>query len=317
MTQDAEHPSKRSPIPSEDAAGGRTLRPAAGNGPVSEEDVHPWRSEFAGVKAQRDAAFVCIQKLTMEGASLAGDLEKSRAEVADLMAERDLLRDRVAALSAELERIGSEVTALKSQVTEQRAPVSASGPGEVPAIAVAAVAFSPLPFGASVAAEEFAGTMLNDKGSATHNFFDASAEDDFFGTSAATGDEPIFFLLQKGIFAVEYESTAEVLNLYQSINFAYVSPEGKAQESCKGYVCGVIRGGSRKVYAALMGLESGKTWIYSPEEQPADDAGYARAVQEALRFAEEVGFLMEGVLPGAAGQQAEAIARCPVLRGAH
>ena len=138
---------------------------------------------------------------------------------------------------------------------------------------------------------------------------------DFF--SATDDDAPTRFILEKGVTSVEYRSPEEVVELYQSINNAYLSPEGKGQESCRGYICCLGKGNSRRVLAAIFGLQSGRTSVYLPEAQPEDEAAYDRTLRGAVSFAEDVGFMMETVKLGTSAKQlTECLERCPVLRKA-
>jgi len=122
------------------------------------------------------------------------------------------------------------------------------------------------------------------------------------------------FLLRPEIPAIEYDSPDQ-LELYQSVNVAYLAPEGKGQENCRGYLCVLRDGKGARVMAALYGLKSGRAWVYLPERQPADDSTCAKALREAIAFAEQVGFMMEAVqAPRSQEQYRELALSCPVLR---
>ena len=139
-------------------------------------------------------------------------------------------------------------------------------------------------------------------------------QDDFF---SASDDDPApgRFLLHAGLAAIEYRSPDEVVELHQSINNAYLSPDGKGQESCQGYICCLKKEGSLQVFAAIYGTKSGRTSVYLPEMPPEDEHAYARTVRGALSFAEEVGLMMEPVKLGSTPlQRHECLKRCPVLR---
>jgi hypothetical protein len=144
--------------------------------------------------------------------------------------------------------------------------------------------------------------------------FSAWADD---GCSKRGGDdEELSFLLQRGVDAIEYLAPEEVERLLKSVNVAYLSPEGKGPEICQGYICGIRRGSSWLVYAALFGVESHRTRVYEPEEQPSDEQSYLRALRGAIAFAEQVGLLMEPEKSGVLNEQhREMVLRCPVLRG--
>jgi len=137
---------------------------------------------------------------------------------------------------------------------------------------------------------------------------------DFFAASDY-GSDPVRFLLNSKLDAIEYSSADEVVELHQSINNANLSPEGKGQESCRGYICSLKKGRAMRVFAAIRGTQSGRTRVYLPEEQPQDESSYAKTIRGAISFAEEVGLMMEPVkLDTAALQRREGIERCPALR---
>jgi len=122
------------------------------------------------------------------------------------------------------------------------------------------------------------------------------------------------FLLRPEIPAIEYDSPDQ-LELYQSVNVTYLAPAGKGQENCRGYLCALRDGKGARVMAALYGLKSGRAWVYLPERQPADDSTCAKALREAIGFAEQVGFMMEAVQARRSPEQyRELLLNCPVLR---
>ena len=140
---------------------------------------------------------------------------------------------------------------------------------------------------------------------------------DFFCAASNDDDAPARFLLSSDMTAIECLSLDEVVELHQSINNANLSPAGKGQESCRGYICGLKKGASMRVYAAIFGTQSGRTSVYIPEVQPDDDQSYSRTVRGAISFAEEVGLMMEQVKLGASpNKQRDSLTRCPVLRSA-
>lgn len=137
---------------------------------------------------------------------------------------------------------------------------------------------------------------------------------DFFAASD-DGSDPVRFLLNTKLDAIEYSSTDDVVELHQSINNANLSPEGKGQESCRGYICSLKKGRTMRVFAAIRGTQSGRTRVYLPEEQPQDESSYAKTIRGAISFAEEVGLMMEPVkLDTAALKRREGIEKCPALR---
>lgn len=137
---------------------------------------------------------------------------------------------------------------------------------------------------------------------------------DFFSASDTESD-PIRFLLSAKLDAIEYSKAEDLVELHQSINNANLSPDGKGQENCRGYICSLKKEEAVQVFAAIHGTQSGRTSVYLPEEQPRDEAGYAKAIRAAIGFAEEVGLMMEPVkIDPLAPQQREVIEKCPALR---
>jgi len=183
-----------------------------------------------------------------------------------------------------------------STMTEETTPVS-YGASDFPPF----VELAPAPSPAADQAPCF--TPLADLGG--NDFFSASND----------GSDPVRFLLNSKLDAIEYSSADEVVELHQSINNANLSPEGKGQESCRGYICSLKKGRAMRVFAAIRGTQSGQTRVYLPEEQPKDESSYAKTIRGAISFAEEVGLMMEPVkLDSAALKRREGIERCPALR---
>ncbi len=137
---------------------------------------------------------------------------------------------------------------------------------------------------------------------------------DFFSASD-DGSEPVRFLLNSKLDAITYSDAEDLVELHQSINNANLAPDGKGQESCRGYICAVKEGGAARVFAAIHGTQSGRTRVYLPQEQPKDEPSYAKTIKGAISFAEEVGLMMEPVkLDAPALQQSEWVPKCPALR---
>lgn len=183
-----------------------------------------------------------------------------------------------------------------SSMTEETTPSSGGAPDSPPLVELA-----PDPSPVDNQAPCF--TPLADLGG--NDFFSASND----------GYDPVRFLLNSKLDAIEYSSADDVVELHQSINNANLSPEGKGQESCRGYICSLKKGRSVRVFAAIRGTQSGRTRVYLPEEQPQDESSYAKTIRGAISFAEEVGLMMEPVkLDSAALKRREGIERCPALR---
>ncbi|MBJ6727916.1 coiled-coil domain-containing protein [Geomesophilobacter sediminis] len=275
----------------------------------SEEQLQLIRVEAAAVTAQRDAALVCIENLMQEATALAEDLKESQADAVELKQERDQLLAKVVELSQQIAQY-QERRVVEPEPSRPAAAILNPQTGDTLRYADFA---STVALSAFSAADEF--DSLGEHLAPPSTDYFHTAADEFFAKVGDEAEEPALFLLQKGVPAIEYEAVDDVLELHHSVNFAYLSAEGKEQESCQGYVCCVKRQGTVQVFAALCGIHSGKTWVYGPEHQGTDDASCTKLLRDALKFAEEVGFLMERVLPGPKPpQQRAAIARCPVLK---
>jgi hypothetical protein len=289
-----------------DIAPDPTLEVAADH-PAVAGDAHSSESQPSDadrIAFERDTALSCTQKLMLEAAALAEELQGARLEAAELRSERDQLQRRVEELSAELEEAKAE-----REERSQEPEASAANLALENAAAGAAASFLALD---AWTADATVSTALP-----ATEYLIGDENDAFFSASAKSSDAPVLFLLQKGVAALEYRVAEEVVELHQSINFTYVSPEGRGQESCKGYVFYLKREGVPRIFAALCGVESGNTWIYAPDEQPETDEDASRYLQSGLDFAEEVGLLMEPLIPAPSQpQHLRVISSCPVLRAA-
>lgn len=134
---------------------------------------------------------------------------------------------------------------------------------------------------------------------------------DFFSNAAP--DAVPTFLLQRDMERIEFSSPDDV-RLYRSINVAYVSPEGKGQEICEGFICCIRSGVTLCVYIALSGKESGRTRIYIPETQPADQKSYLATVAAAIAFGDQIGLVMELEKAETRQRRSALLRACPVLR---
>ena len=115
--------------------------------------------------------------------------------------------------------------------------------------------------------------------------------------------------------AVDFGEPGDIVELQASINVARITPDGEQPQNSNAYICVLQRGETFRVYAALHLLQSGRTIVYVPEEQPADDAACRSALRGAVGFAEAVGFMMDRVpLAADPAQRLEALKRVPVLR---
>ena len=256
------------------------------------------RKEFDALSVEKEKALGRIEALESQKSATKVELDALRRELARLADEHKLLKEENRALSS-LET--ATLDAGRSATADFELPES-NGLPEFPACKPAAQN-----------AEDTASSPSPEAPDCTP-FGDLN--DDFF-SPADDETAPGRFLLHAGMSTIEYFRPDEVVELHQSINNAYLSPAGKGQESCQGYICGLKREGSMQVLAAILGLQSGQTSVYLPEVQPEDESAYARIVKEAISFAEEVGLMMEPVQLGSSALQLnECLKRCPVLKNA-
>lgn len=275
--------------------------------------------EIVTLSAQREAALLRTESLEQGNAAREVELEALRAEMAELAAEREMLQEQDCSFTGETTDPEPSETRLQLQDAEscralegfaspphQNLAEVREGCPELPELSPQRPqAETDLEIGVNHAAA----------GQLPELPLFSEPDDDFFPSEEGLESCPGRFLLQTGLTAIEYAMPDDVVELHQSINVANLSPEGKGQESCQGYVCCMAKAGVLRVFAALFGAKSGRSWVYFPEVQPGDELAYASAVRGAISFAEGVGFIMEPVELGAASRQHDdAITRCPVLQ---
>jgi len=284
------------------------------------ELVFALRGEIASLSAEKEKALVRVEELEQQQAAAERELLAQRKELALLVDVREMRREK------NTKPAGSALSTMNDTRPGTTLLENAEHPltCELPPAPEASLATEPVAERAELPGfpdldpepESVAGL------GATAGPAPQSAEltpfgdlqDDFF---SASDDDPApgRFLLHAGLAAIEYRSPDEVVELHQSINNAYLSPDGKGQESCQGYICCLKKEGSLQVFAAIYGTKSGRTSVYLPEMPPEDEHAYARTVRGALSFAEEVGLMMEPVKLGSTPlQRHECLKRCPVLR---
>lgn len=319
-----------------DAAVERIEHLTAENGSLcSQKDA--LRAELASLRAEKEAALLRIGVLEQQSLAVGLEMSALRNKVELLADEREILlgenreltRVVDATIAAATNDMDHSAAAVRVEVAKPwLTPDQIAAPDEATCTASAAERFqlpefqdlnfpafdtgyatsspaSPAVQVPTVAEKPMEFTALAD----LHDFFPAELDDEA---------SPGRFLLSAGLKAIEYSCLDDVVELHQSINNAYLSPDGKGQESCRGYICSLKKGTSMQVFAALLGIQSGRTSVYVPEVQPEDEQSYARTIRGAISFAEEVGLMMEPVKLGASSlQQQECLTRCPVLRSVH
>ncbi|UPU35158.1 hypothetical protein M1B72_17125 [Geomonas paludis] len=303
-----------------------------------EQELATLRQQLAGENSERDAA---LQRAAAQpvNAGVDAEVERLRRELEQVIAERDTALAQLAAAGEAQPRVAEETADGGDAASTGCRPGEETFPSRVlpglqdpgretlPAFAESALPpFSQLqappqmghPWDSSSDEaedappdESGAGVALGDQDAPFLPLGDL--QDGFF--SAGADDAPVRFLLESGLDAIDCPA-ADVLELHQSINNAYLSPEGTGgQESCQGYICCLRRGDEKTVFAAIYGTTNHRTRVYLPESQPRDDESYARTVRGAVSFAEEVGLMMERVPLEATGpKRQERLKRCPALR---
>ncbi|GFO55880.1 hypothetical protein GMSM_28870 [Geomonas sp. Red276] len=242
-------------------------------------------------------------------------------------------------------RTGSEgeaVEAVADQIPEGESPVpheAPAGHGTVEAAAVPAEAeppkaAQPQPSPAQAEVKEPEQTMPERKAPdpqqdsiysgwpetvATATFLAAPQASGFgFDSFPSFSDDdeegPGLFLLQKEMHDIELGIPDNLVALYKSFNVTQVAPDGKGPERCEGYICCVKRDGGLKVYALIVGLQTGTIGIYAPEHQPADEQSLSGTISGASEFFEQVGLMMEPLDISSPERRTGQISGCPVLK---
>jgi hypothetical protein len=316
-----------------DAAVERIEHLTADNGSLCSQE-EALRGELASLRAEKEAALLRIGVLEQQKVSVEVEVDALRQKLELLAGEREILLEK----NRELTRVADATIAAATDDIEH-SPAAVRVEVAKPGLTQDQIA---APDGATFTASAEARFQLpefqdlNFTAIGTENLIAAPASQavqvpavtgktmeftaladlhDFFPADLDGEASPGRFLLNAGLKAIEYSCLDDVVELHQSINNAYLSPDGKGQESCRGYICTLKKGTSMQVFAALLGIQSGRTSVYVPEVQPDDEQSYARTIRGAISFAEEVGLMMEPVKLGASSlQQQECLTHCPVLR---
>jgi hypothetical protein len=124
-----------------------------------------------------------------------------------------------------------------------------------------------------------------------------------------------FFHVDWDLGSVEYESPEDILEVHQSMNMAQLSLEGYHGQHCLAWIVGLKKGKSRQVHVVFALSESGLNLIYSPANPIRNNEDYKRALSEAVKFLEVVGYLPEKVsLKKSPSEQGDALKSIPVLQ---
>ncbi|MCM0081896.1 hypothetical protein L4X63_09870 [Geomonas sp. Red32] len=138
--------------------------------------------------------------------------------------------------------------------------------------------------------------------------------DSFPSFSNDEEEGPGLFLLQKEMHDIELATPGDLMVLYKSFNVTQIAPDGKGPERCDGYICCVKRDSGPRVYALIVGLQTGTIGIYAPEHQPADEQSLSGTISGASEFFEQIGLMMEPLDIGTPEHRTKQISGCPVLK---
>lgn len=125
-----------------------------------------------------------------------------------------------------------------------------------------------------------------------------------------------FFHVDWEMPAVDYESPKDILDVYQSMNMSQLSLEGYHGQHCSAWIVGVKKGRTRQVYVVFGLVESGLNLVYKPAKPVRDSPDYTKALDEAVKFLEVVGYLPEKMSMGnTLGERGTILRSIPVLQG--
>ena len=296
-------------------------------------EVHVLRSEMATLGAERKEALLKVGRLQRESSTREAEVQLLRGEIARLSTERGDALLRAQRLEQEIKQAKqSEIQPEPAEDGPQRPEIMASSGDADSWLTVEEVTVTGKPNGVAsgeVGAkwQEPAQLAPAKRKAPETSWYETDEEkpgplpdfspgdDDFFPAADEPEGCPGRFTLQANLTAIEYGAPADLVELQQSINQAYLSPEGKEQANCQGYICSLkTADGAMRVVAAICVVQSGRTLVYLPEVQPKDQGDYASAVTGAVNFLEGVGFMMETLRLGSGAQHDQAVLGCKVLR---
>jgi len=298
-------------------------------------------------RAERKELMTMIEELEQENSRLKEELEteitaagireeQALAEVARLRHEM-LVREEVttrefAGMRAELRRLVEEraaggagcpmIETYSVPQKEEAAPGEVSDSSEVisysvqlntsESIAVApieeedsATDFEPLPEVGSQLFPELDNVIFPEMG--------ASTGSEFYGSDGQTATE---FRPDRSLSAVPCPAPEAIIALYESANKIQTVPDGFSIQKSGGFIYAIRRNGKAEVYLVWQMLESNQALIYTPHQQPSDEEGFQKVLQDALFYFESVGFMMAPVDLSAPQSRSSALTRSPFLNQA-
>jgi len=141
----------------------------------------------------------------------------------------------------------------------------------------------------------------------------ASAGSEFYGSDGQTATE---FRPDRSLSAVPCPAPEAIIALYESANKIQTVPDGFSIQKSVGFIYAIRRNGKAEVYLVWQMLESNQALIYTPHQQPSDEEGFQKVLQDALFYFESVGFMMAPVDLSAPKSRTSALTRSPFLNQA-
>jgi hypothetical protein len=124
-----------------------------------------------------------------------------------------------------------------------------------------------------------------------------------------------FFQVDWDLAEIVYDTSADVLEVQQSVNMTQLSLEGFPNQYCTAYIVALKKRTGRQVHVAFRLATSDRVLVYSPPKPPHDQETYAKAMQEAERFLRVTGIETERLPLGKSPQsRSRALSQIPVLR---
>ena len=98
----------------------------------------------------------------------------------------------------------------------------------------------------------------------------------------------------------------DIVTIYESANQPLVQIPGRAAEAAQAAVIALRAGRAFEVLVALTFAESRENVVYAPDA-PVPQSHLQQAVDEALNFAESMGFILESTWAGLDARQKEEV----------
>jgi uncharacterized coiled-coil protein SlyX len=131
---------------------------------------------------------------------------------------------------------------------------------------------------------------IADLAAASSDAYSSTAEDGDMSDDSSEG--PVSFNLDKNIPLIALNNAAELSELHKSLNMARINPEGYKTQNCSCYISVINRENRSVVTVSLYLTESNVILVYVPPHQPTANNVH-KMVQDAILFAETVGFMMD------------------------